>query len=146
MGKYIQISIFTGKRLWWRPFKYSCCYEDLQLYQKLALSQILSCETCEVLQNTIFKENCWSTASDFWEHFGWITCFISNKSTNFLWLPETAVSTQLTVFSLEILKDNQNRGKVVEKTILLMKSTQQRKWMAFSRSSHVSQKKGDLKY
>ena len=34
MGKYIQISVFTGKRLWWRPFKYSCCYEGLKLYQK----------------------------------------------------------------------------------------------------------------
>ena len=51
---------------------------------------MLSCETCEVLQNIIFKENRWSTASDLQEHFERITCFISNKSTNYLGLPETA--------------------------------------------------------
>ena len=33
-SKYAQINIFTGKRLWWRPFKYSCVYEGLQLYEK----------------------------------------------------------------------------------------------------------------
>ena len=35
-----------------------------------------------VLRNIIFRENCWSTASDFKEHFGRIVCFISNKLTN----------------------------------------------------------------
>ena len=62
---------------------------------------MLSCETCEVLQKTIFKENCWSTAyeehfehidsSDYEEHFENIDCFISKKSTNCLEPPETDV-------------------------------------------------------
>ena len=58
-------SIFTGKRLWWRSFKCSCWYEGLQLYEKVTLSQMLSSGFCEVLQNIICEENCWSTASDF---------------------------------------------------------------------------------
>ena len=53
-------------------------------------------------------------------------CFISNKSTNCLGLPDTAVNKRLTVFALEIFKDNQNRAKV-DSNILLMRSTQQRK-------------------
>ena len=95
-------------------------------------SQMLSCETCEVLKKISFKENCWSTA--FEEHFGHIAFFISKKSTNCLGLPETAVHKRLTVFALEIFKDNQNIAKV-ESNILLMRSTQQRKWIVFSRSS-----------
>ena len=67
---------------------------------------MLSCETCEGLKKISFKEICWSIASDFWEHFGRIACFISKKSTNCLGLPETAVHKQLTVFALEIFKDN----------------------------------------
>ena len=62
-SKCIQIRIFTGKRLWWRPFKCSCWYEDLQLYENLTSLQTLSCETCEVLRNKIFKENWWPFAS-----------------------------------------------------------------------------------
>ena len=58
MGEYTQISIFTGKRLWWRPFKYSCWHEGLQLYEKVNSSQMLSCETCGVLENKTLKENC----------------------------------------------------------------------------------------
>ena len=45
MSKNIQISIFTGKCLWWRPFKYSCRYEGLQLFKKVTPSKMLSCET-----------------------------------------------------------------------------------------------------
>ena len=87
---------------------------------------MLSCETCEALQNITFKGNCWSTASNFYEHFGCIACFISNKSANCLGLLETTVHKQLTMFALEIFKDNQNIAKV-ESNILLMRSTQQRK-------------------
>ena len=65
MSKSIQISMFTEKCLWWHPFKYSCWYEGLQPYEKVTLSQKLFCKTCEVLQNITFKDNCWSTASDF---------------------------------------------------------------------------------
>ena len=39
------------------------------------------CETCEVLQNLIFTEDSWATASDFQQHFGYITCSISSKLT-----------------------------------------------------------------
>ena len=39
------------------------------------------CEICEVLQNLIFEENSWATASNFQQHFWHITCSISNKST-----------------------------------------------------------------
>ena len=87
---------------------------------------MLSCESCEVLKKISFKENCWSTGSDFQEHFGRIACFIGKKSANFLGLPETAVHKRLTVFALEIFKDNQNIAKV-ESNILLMRSMQQRK-------------------
>ena len=87
---------------------HSCWYESLQLYRKVASSQMLFCETCEVLQNIIFKENCWPFASDLQEHFGYITCFNSNKSTNCLRLPETAVNKRLVMFALEIFKHNQN--------------------------------------
>ena len=52
-----------------------------------------------VLRNIIFRENCWSTASDFKEHFGCIVCFISNKLTNCL-----------AMFTLEIF--NQNIAKL----------------------------------
>ena len=98
----------------------------LQALQKYNTSQMLSCETCEVLKKISFKENCWSTASDFQEHFGQIACFISKKLTNCLELPETAVYKRLTVFALEIFKDNQIIVKV-ETNILLVRSMQQRK-------------------
>ena len=39
------------------------------------------CEICEVLQNPIFTEDRLATASDVQQHFGHITCSISNKST-----------------------------------------------------------------
>ena len=81
---------------------------------------MLSCEICEVLQNIMFLKNCWSTAADFQEHFGCIACFISSKLTNYLGIPETAVHKQLSVFALEIFKDNQNIAKV-ESNILLIR-------------------------
>ena len=61
--------------------------------------------------------------------------FYQQKSPTCLELPGAAVNKRLTVFALEILKDNQNLAKV-ESNILLLKSTQKRKWMVFSRSSH----------
>ena len=61
---------------------------------------MLFCVTCEFLQKMIFKENCWSTASDLEEHSGRIAYFINNKSTNCIGLPETAVHKQLKVFAL----------------------------------------------
>ena len=33
--KYIQVSIFIGKRQWWRLFSYSCKYKGLQLHEKV---------------------------------------------------------------------------------------------------------------
>ena len=60
------------------------------------------------------------------KYYYYYNCFISNKSNNCLELPETAVNKRLTVVTLEICKDNQNRAKV-ESKILLMRSTQQRK-------------------
>ena len=83
---------------------------------------MLSYESCEVLQKTIFKENCWSTASDYEEHFEHIDCFISKKSTNCLEPPETAVHKWFTVFALKIFKDNHDIAKVGS-NILLMRST-----------------------
>ena len=94
---------------------------------------MLSCY--EVLKKLGFSENCWSNGCDFQEHFRGIACFISKKSTNCLELPETAVHKRLTVFALEIFKDNQNIAKV-ESNALLVRLMQQRKWMVFSRSSH----------
>ena len=36
---------------------------DLQPYQKEALTQVFSCEICEISKNTSFTENLWTTAS-----------------------------------------------------------------------------------
>ena len=77
---------------------------------------MLSRKTCEVLKKLSFQKYCWSTASDFQAHFRRIACFVSKKSTNCLGLPETAVHKELTVFALEIFKDNQNIAKVESKT------------------------------
>ena len=60
------------------------------------------------------------------KYYYYYNCFISNKSSNCLELPETAVNKRLTVVALEICKDNQNRAKV-ESKVLLMRSAQQRK-------------------
>ena len=117
MSKYTEISIFTGKHLWWRPFKYCSRYEGLQLLKKVSPSQMLSCETYEVLQSIIFKENCWQ--------FGRIACYISNKSTC-LGLRKKYFHKQLIVFALKIFEDNQNITKV-ESNILLTRPAQQRK-------------------
>ena len=112
---------------------------------------MLSCETCEVLQYKIFKENCRSTAFDF--YILDVSLFLSalNQLSNCLGLPETAVHKRFKVFALEMFKDNQNIYKVESNilSIFQMKSTQQRKWMAFSRSRHhpiMFSKKNVLKY
>ena len=85
--------------------------------KKVNPSQMLSCETYEVLQGTIFKENCWQ--------FGRIACYISNKSTC-LGLRKKYFHKQLIVFALKIFEDNQNITKV-ESNILLTRPAQQRK-------------------
>lgn len=41
---------------------------------------MLSYEICEILQNFIFTEHYWATASNFDQHFWRIACFISNTS------------------------------------------------------------------
>ena len=88
---------------------------------------MLCCETCEVLKKISFKENCWSTASGFQEHFGRIA---------FLGLP--AAYKRLTVFALKIFKDNQNIPKVVS-SISLMKENEW--YLAQSPPKRVSQKR-----
>ena len=123
MSKYIQISIFTGKRFSWRLFKFSCWYEGLQLHEKVISTQMLFCETCEILQNKIFKENCWSTASDFYILDVSLVLFAINQLSRTL---EMAVHKRLTLFALEIFEDNQNMSKI-ESNIFQMRSTQQRK-------------------
>ena len=42
-------------------------------FTEVSSSQMHSCEIYEVLQNIIFKEDCWATISDL-QHFGRITC------------------------------------------------------------------------
>ena len=82
------------------------------------------------------------------KYYYYYNCFISDKLTNCVGLPETAVNKRFTVLALEIIKDNQNRAKV-ESNILLMRSKQQKKWKVFRRSSHhpnVICKKSVLKY
>ena len=73
------------------------------------------------------KEYDWTTASDLQQHFGRITCFISNKSTYCLGIPQTAGHKQLTVLFLKILKDNQNITILVVRNILVIGSMQRRK-------------------
>ena len=53
----------------------------LTVSQKMDSILDVFCEVCEVLQNLIFTEDSWATASDFQQHFGHITYSISNKST-----------------------------------------------------------------
>ena len=61
---------------------------------------------------TIFKENCWVTASDLLQHFERrVACFISSKSTNCLRPPETAVDERLIVFALKIFKVGLSRSR-----------------------------------
>ena len=57
--------------------------EGLRAYSFINRDSILDifCEICEVLQNLIFAEDSWATASDFKQHFKHITCSISNQST-----------------------------------------------------------------
>ena len=75
------------------------------------------CEFCEVLQNLFFTEDSWTTASDFQQHFGHITCSISNKSTLSqlsvcLGFPQSAVRKQFTVFVSKIFKITKVEGNV----------------------------------
>ena len=113
--QYIQISMFIGKQLWWRPFKYNCRYEGLQLYKKVTPS----------------LGDCFWFLPTFWT----FVCFISNKSTNCLGFSETAAHKWLTVFSLKIFEDNQIITNV-KSNILLIIYTQQRKRIVFTRSNH----------
>ena len=156
MSKYIQISILTRKRLWWCAFKYSRCCEGLQPYDKITLSQMLSCKTCEVLKKTVGRLLLISK-----NILDLLLVLSAKKSINCLGPPETAVHKRLTVFALKIFKDNQNIAKA-KSNILLVKpqtrhktqierpsyvrsiyvlclrgrSMHQRKWVVFSRSIH----------
>ena len=66
---------------------------------------------------SFFTEDNWTTASDFQQHFGHITCSISNKSI--LWQlnvclgsPQSAVRKQFTVFVSKIFKMTKVEGNV----------------------------------
>ena len=95
------------------------------------------CEICEVLQNLISTEDSWATASDFQQHFGHITCSVSNKST---WShltvcagpPQRAGCKQSSVFVSKIFKITKVEGNVflVEVEVTIKKGV-------FSRSSHT---------
>ena len=52
----------------------------LTTFSKETPSQKLFYENCDVLQKVIFTEHCCATASNFVQHFQFITCLISNKS------------------------------------------------------------------
>ena len=71
-------------------------------------------EICDVIQNIIFPEYCWSTASNFWLEFRCIACLISNNSgiANCPGFPETAIRKQSRVFVPKIFKANQKKNKV----------------------------------
>ena len=56
MSKYVQISIFIGKGLWWRPFKYSCRNEVLQLKRIHHRCYLVKLARLYIT----FKENCWT--------------------------------------------------------------------------------------
>ena len=74
-------------------------------------------EIFEVLQNLIFTEDSWATASDFQQYFGHITCSISNKSitsqlTVCLGPPQRAVREQFTLFASKIFKRAKVEGNI----------------------------------
>ena len=54
---------------------------ELTVSQKRDSILDIFCEICEVLQNLIFTEESWATASDFQQHFEHITHSVSSKST-----------------------------------------------------------------
>ena len=137
--QYIQISIFTGKRLWWRPFTYSCGFGGLQPYEKVTPSEKNSCETCEILQNIIFKENCWVTA---FSNILDVSLVLSTINQLIIW----EFQKQLFTSDSESFAFNQNTTNV-ESNILLMRSTEQRKWyIAEAVTIQTWFTKGVLKY
>ena len=69
------------------------------------------CEISEVLQNLIFTENSLANASDIQQHFGHITCSVSNKSVC-LGPPQRAVRKQFTVFVSKIFKITKVEGNI----------------------------------
>ena len=103
---------------------YSCRYEGLQLYKKVAPLKIISCEICEALQNIIFKEDCSVTASDL---LSFVLAAINKLIQNKLSKTSDIVTKQFIVFYLKIIKDNKSMTKIAG-SILLVRSTQQRKW------------------
>ena len=81
----------------------------LTVSQKMDSILDVFCEVCEVLQNLIFTEDSWATASDFQQHFGHITYSISNKSTQSqlticLGLPQRAVCKHFTANTVNYLR------------------------------------------
>ena len=75
------------------------------------------CEICKVLQSLIFTKDSWATASDFQQHFGHVTCSISNKSaksqlTICLGPPKRAARKQFRVFISKIFKIIEVEGNV----------------------------------
>ena len=108
---------------------------------------MLFCEMCEVLQNFVFTEDSWATASDFQQYFGLITCSVNNKSTwsqlpGCLGSPQRALSKQFTVLVSKIFEISKVEGN----TFFVAEVNKQKR--VFSRSSHpeVFCKKNVLKY
>ena len=105
------------------------------------------CEICDILQNFIFTEDSWATASDFQQRFGHIIYSSSNKSTQsrltvFLGPPQRPVRKQFTVFFSKIFKITKFEGN-----ILCGRGRRNEQKRIFSRSSQTGfAKKSVLKY
>ena len=106
------------------------------------------CEICDILQNFIFTEDSWATASDFQQRFGHIIYSSSNKSTQsrlilFLGPLQSTVRKQFTVFFSKIFKITKFEGN-----ILCGRGRRNEQKRIFSRSSHQTcfAKKSVLKY
>ena len=53
---------FTGKHLCQSPFFKSCRAKACNFIKKEILTQVFSCELCEISKNTLFTEHPWTTA------------------------------------------------------------------------------------
>ena len=94
------------------------------------------CEICDILQNFIFTEDSWATASDFQQRFGHIIYSSSNKSTQsplivFLGPLQSTVRKQFTVFFSKIFKITKFEGN-----ILCGRGRRNEQKRIFSRSSY----------
>ena len=72
---------------------------------------MLFCEKCEVLQNIIFREHCWATASDllYVVFSTYQLLYQQYIAASFLGLSETATCKQSTLISLKIFKIKQKK-------------------------------------